>query len=84
MCVNLLEQPLGCASGHSGVNTEFAWWLGEPVSELVNEVEAANKFVGRNGSDVCVAFVNEFDPKVGLEYVQIGTSVECWTEPIDR
>jgi hypothetical protein len=28
------------------------WWLGESVSELVDEVEAANKFVGQNGSDV--------------------------------
>ena len=69
MCVNLLQQPLGRASRHSGVNTEFIWWLGEPVSELVDEVEAANKFEGRNGSDVCVALVNEFNPKVGLEYV---------------
>jgi hypothetical protein len=69
MCVNLLKQPLGRVSRHSGVNTEFIWWLGEPVSELVDEVETANKFVCRSGSDVCVAFVNKFDPKVGLEYV---------------
>jgi hypothetical protein len=27
-------------------------WLGESVSELVDEVEAANKFVGQNGFDV--------------------------------
>jgi hypothetical protein len=40
------------SDGHSGVNTEFMWWLGESVSELVDEVEAVNKFVGRNGSDV--------------------------------
>jgi hypothetical protein len=30
-----------------------------------------------------VAFMNEFDSKVGLEDVLIGTSIECWTEPID-
>jgi len=52
MCVNLLEYPLGRASGHSGVNTELMLWLGESVSELVDEVEAPNKFVGQNGFDV--------------------------------
>ncbi len=47
-------------------------------------VEATNKIVGQNGSDVWVTFIIKLKSEVGLEDVWIWAGVECWAELIDQ
>jgi hypothetical protein len=46
------------------------------ILQPVQKTKATSELVGRNGADVSMAVMMEFNPKVMLEKVPIGASLE--------